>query len=65
MSSSLITFSSLEEVLRTVSEQQAAIMDMLEGMTAEVDGLALRTTLDKQESVLAAGYAPSPGTAAT
>ena len=61
MSSSLINFSSLEEVLNTVSEQQRAIFDTLEGMRAEVDGLALRTSLENQERVLADGCAASPG----
>ena len=63
--SSLINFSSLEEVLKTVSEQQRAIFDTLEGMRAEVDTLALRTKLEEQENVLEDGCAASPGAAAT
>ena len=62
--SSLINFSSLEEVLKTVSEQQRAIFDTLEGMRAEVDTLALRTKLEEQENVLEDGCAASPGAAA-
>ena len=57
--SSLINFSSLEEVLKTVSEQQRAIFDTLEGMRAEVDTLALRTKLEEQENVLEDGCVAS------
>ena len=58
--SSLINFSSLEEVLKTVSEQQKAIFDTLEGMRAEVDTLALRTKLEEADNVLEDGCAASP-----
>ena len=59
-SSSLINFSSLEEVLKTVSEQQKAIFDTLEGMRAEVDQLALRTKLEEADNVLEDGCAATP-----
>ena len=62
--SSLINFSSLEEVLKTVSEQQKAIFDTLEGMRAEVDTLALRTKLEEADNVLEDGCAASPDAAA-
>jgi len=53
--SSLINFSSLEEVLSTVSEQQKAIFDTLEGMRAEMETLALRTKLEEADNVLEDG----------
>ena len=65
MTSSLIDFSSLEEVLKTVSDQQKQIFDSLEGMRVEVDGMALRTKLEEQEQVLANGCAAPPNAAAT
>ena len=62
--SSLINFSSLEEVLKTVSEQQNAIFDTLEGMKAEIDNLAQKTKLEEADNVLEDGCAASPGAAA-
>ena len=52
---SLINFSSLEEVLKTVSEQQKHMFATLERLRSDVDQMAVKDSLEEHERLLVDG----------